>query len=266
MEDLIKEIEEMENLLTAQTNPPSTDAPTTDAPALATDAPTTDSPATDSPATDSPATDSPTTSAPSELDQLRNDVKELRALLTKGKDQKSPATSAPTTAAPLGDLDFLEGTDLDELTRDPDQFNKLLNKVFKKGVEAARGEVRLGSEGILRTIPDVVKNNIHIVSVLKKASDEFYSTNADLKPFKKVVANVFEELASENPDKNYRDLLVDVEKETRKRLELHKKAVAGDDKPPRPPKAKGGHRGPQTKPSTDPLLAEIEEMDNYLDT
>jgi hypothetical protein len=166
----------------------------------------------------------------------------------------------------LAELDFLGGADIDDLTRDPAQFNKLLNQVYKKGVEAARGEVRLGSEGILRSIPDVVKNNIQIVSVLKKASDEFYTSNPDLKPFKKVVANVFEELASENPDKSYKDLLVNVEAETRKRLDLHKKATANNDnKPPRLPRAKGGKRGPQDKPNTDPLLAELEEMNNTLD-
>lgn len=278
MNDLAKEIEDMENLITANTDAPSTELPGTNAPitesvateAPSTDAPTTEAPmdelATDSPSTDAPSTDAPTTDAPSEIDELKNEIKELRAMLKKPSSTEIPATSAPSTDAPISEENFLGELDLDDLTRDPDAFNKLLNSIYKKGVEAARAEVRLGNEGLMRSIPDIIRNNMQVTTALKKASDEFYTNNPDLKPFKKVVASVFEELASENPDKGYKDILADVEKETRKRLELHKKAVQDNPgNPPRLPRKKGKQKVIKPQPKTNSLQDELAEMDKVLD-
>ena len=94
-------------------------------------------------------------------------------------------------------------------------------------------------------------------------NEDFYTENKDLVPFKKVVGAVFEDILSENPDKTYNELLPKVAEETRKRLDLHKKAVSDDDPPPLP-KSKNRRRINQSPPNTDPLLKELDEMDKAL--
>jgi len=197
------------------------------------------------------------------IEDLRKEVKELREKKVEPPVVEKPVVEEPLT---LEEQDFIGDLDLDEVVRDKESFNKLLNTLYTKGLSDARKVV---GEGILRGIPDIVKANITIMANLKEASDKFYDDNKDLKSFKKVVAAVFEDLASQNPDKKYSELLVDVGTETRKRLDLHKKAVNPIDdkdkgKPPRLPTGKGGPGDKHEKPDTSPLQAEIEAMNKTL--
>ena len=166
------------------------------------------------------------------------------------------------------DQDFIGDLDLDDLTRDKTALNKILNTVYTKGVNDSK---RIATEGVLNTIPDIVKHNLTILTTLKEASDKFYKDNNDLAPFKKVVAAVFEEIASKNPDKKYSDLMDLVAPEARKRLELHKKAVKEDkaeekeERAPRLHGVKSGQRQSQShKPNTSALSKEIEEMNQAI--
>ncbi|MHA1289115.1 MAG: hypothetical protein ACTSPB_17135 [Candidatus Thorarchaeota archaeon] len=280
MNDIAKEIEEMTDGITSQgTNAPvteyvSTEVPTTEVPdeKVTTDQPSTSTPETESPvtqgvATDTPETESPTTDAPDEMTEMKAEMELLRKQLKDATSPKTdpPSTSAPTTEVPISDQDFIGDIDLDELTRDPDKLNKLLNNVFKKGVETARDFVKSGSEGVLKAIPDIVKHNLTVITTLKKASDKFYEENEDLKPFKKVVAAVFEEIAAENPDKSYEENFKGLADEVRKRLDLQKKATPAAKKkaaPRLPRRGKQGNR--QHQPKTDSLVSEIDAMNSEL--
>jgi hypothetical protein len=271
MNDIAKEIELMTKSLnsdaeTVQTDPPSTEAP-------GTDAPTTDAPpdSTDAPSTDSPSTDAPTTDAPQESDEekrLREENEELRRKIAERDQPKteSPSTEAPTTTAPVDEIDFMDGVDFENVRDNPKEFNRLLNNVLKKGVEIGERRSRSYDENVLKSLPSIVKTNIATVRSLEKASEEFYENNSDLKPFKKVVALTFEEIAAKNPDKTFTDILKDVEKEARKKLDLHIKAnkpKPEDDTPPRLPRNKGGKRQ-KPKPNTNSFEAELEAMDKAL--
>jgi len=248
--------------------PSATDAPGTEAPG--TDVPKTEVPSTDAPGTSAPATDAPTTEAPnenSELEKIKKENEALREQLNKASEKKSASTKAPTTAVPFEEVEFLgNDIDLDELTRDPKMLNKLLNKVFKMGSEASKKF----QETTLRNIPDIVKSNVLAQSTLKKKVEDFYTGNKDLKPFKKVVAAVYEEVASENPDWELDKIFKSVEEETRKRLELHKKAGVVTSAPttnapkkgPNFPKAKSSRS--RQKPNTSRLLSEIDKMNETL--
>ena len=266
MGDRLKEIQEEVDLMNKSfnegivTDAPGTDVPSTDDPS--TDTPVTDAPGTDAPSTDAPSTDSPTTDAPDEKDQI---IEELRAKLAE-KENK-PTTEAPTTEAPLpiDEQDFLGDQDLDDVISDKSSFNKLLNQVYSKGLNDAR---KVLGENVLRSIPDIVKTNVVMISNLQKANEEFYAQNEDLKPFKKVVATVFEELSSEHPEKRFDEVLKDVAPEVRKRLELHKKAATPPSNKPNPtprlPRKKGKSGRPSNQPNPNPLQAELEEMNKTL--
>lgn len=174
----------------------------------------------------------------------------------------------PESVLKLDEIDFIGKADVDEIIRDSAEFNKLLNKIYAQGVDTTR---KVLGENILRGIPDIVKNNVTTVIALREMSNQFYRDNEDLKPFEKVVGAVFEEIAAENPDKKISEMIGDVEKETRKRLELYKKAIEPKPKPkldepitPRLPGVRGQRRESQLKPDVSPMLNEIDEMNKIL--
>ena len=273
------EIDEMLNI-GAGTEPPATEIPGTNAPgtdpvateppktsAPGTKAPSTDAPKTSAPATEAPGTTAPTTEAPvDEAEELRKENERLRKQIDDASGTtKAPSTKAPTTDAPIEDIDFLgSDADLDDITRNVETFNKVLNKVYKAGVESQRGF----QEGTLRSIPDIVKSNVIIQATLKKKVDVFYKDNKDLLPFRKAVSTVYEELASKNPDWDLDKMFIETEKEARSRLELHKKASSTTAPTTAAPKgAKFAKvKGIKTKPKPDasPLLSEIDEMNRNI--
>lgn len=184
-----------------------------------------------------------------------------------GRDQiiadlqfKLAAKEAKKEELKIEDQDFLGEVDLDELTRDPKEFNKVLNKIYQKAVMDTRSSV-------VETLPEIVKTNIAIMNELKSTSDRFYEDNKDLQPFRKVVSVVFDELASTSPTKNYSDLIKEVGPEVRKRLNITKKVEVKEVKKSDPPKLpqKGSKSGKsQDSPNIEPLQAELEEMTKTL--
>jgi hypothetical protein len=78
----------------------------------------------------------------------------------------------------------------------------------------------MSTEGVLTTIPDIVKYNIELMTTLNQAKDKFYDDNKDLVPFKGVVAAVFEEVAAKNSDKKIGEIMDLVAPEVRTRLQL----------------------------------------------
>lgn len=266
-EEIGQMLDSLNKFDTSQTDPPITEAP---------ESPSTDPPAeeivdvdtlTVPPKTEAPATEPP---VEDELTTYKNKVEALQRRvdeLSKPKATKPPSTKAPSTDPPISEEDFLKDTDLEDISRDPSAFNKLLNSIYSKAVRTARDEIRKGSETTLRSIPDIVKTNVAIQADLLKKSEAFYESNKDLKPFKKVVAAVFEEISAANPDKTFDEILPEVGKEARKRLELVHEATqhksVDKDNPPPLPRKKGG-RVQQPKPDTSSLQSEIEAMNKVV--
>lgn len=213
------------------------------------------------------STDAPTTEPPPEekdkdkiIAELRAKIDELSTKQPKNENEQEQTTQEKQEPLTFQEQDFIGESDVDDLISDPKEFNKLLNDLYKKTISDAR---QLVGEAVLRSIPDIVRANVTIINDLQKASDEFYSTNEDLKPFKKVVATVFEEVASENPGKPFNEIFPKVADEARKRLELYKKTVQPTNKPPKLPTRKN-RIATKAKPNTDPLLSELEEMNKAL--
>jgi len=237
--------------------------------------PATSPPSDETKVEDEPKDEAPSTTPPKEDDEvtrIKAENEELRRKVAEQVTEPKPKESEkpPATEPPIIDQDFVKDMDLDEVTREPSAFNKLLNTIYKKAVETVRGEVRKSKEELVQTVPGMVKKDLEVQQTLKELSEKFYSNNKDLKPFSKVVGVVFEELASQNPNEKYSVILEKVGEETRKRLELKKPDVKpvdkgndkGDDPPPLP-RTKGGR---VTKPKQDnnPLVNEIDQMNKVL--
>lgn len=219
------------------------------------------------------------TSEDGELETVKKENKALRLRLNEASEKKIPEIDKKTPdnekkipepetkVETVEEITFLDkDVDLDELMRSPDMFNKLLNKVYKMGADASK----TFQETTLKNIPDIVKSNVLAQATLKKKVDEFYEDNKDLKSFKKAVAAVYEEIAAENPDWELDKTFEETEKETRKRLELHKEAEEPSskkdeethDKRPKFPKTKSSRS--RQKPNTSHLLSEIDKMNESL--
>jgi hypothetical protein len=198
---------------------------------------------------------------PDERDKIIEDLR--RQVAEKPPEKKEEKKEEPLK---LDEQDFIGDLDIDEVIRDKSEFNKLLNSVYSKGVTDAK---KVTSENVLSSLPDIVKNNINLINTLKETSDNFYKTNKDLEPFKKVVATVFEEVAAANVDKTYIEVMSLVAPETRKKLGLpepkvDQKASKKEDKPPRLPEKKGGNKSSPTEQKTSPLQNDIDEMNKVV--
>jgi hypothetical protein len=205
-------------------------------------------------------------------------IANLRAQLeerskTSPKEEPSPEKKEEKKEEPLklDEHDFVGDLDLDDLTRDKTTLNKLLNAVYAKGVTDSK---KMATEGVLTTIPDIVKHNVTLMTTLAEARNNFYKENEDLIPFQAVVAAVFEEVAAKNADKKIGDIMKLVAPEVRTRLQLKKNAVKNEkeekkedkNNPPRLHGSKGGNqRGNQReKPNTSSLASEIAAMNKAL--
>jgi hypothetical protein len=271
--------EEINEMFDALERTVEVETPATEAPVIEEQV---EKPEEKAPATEPPKEEkeeAPATSPPKEDDELariKAENEELRrkvadqVTLPKPKEEPKP----PATEPPIADQDFVKDIDLDEVTREPSTFNKLLNTIYKKAVETVRGEVKKTREEVIQTVPEMVQKNLEVKQSLKELSQKFYNENKDLKPFAKVVGVVFEELASQNPGRKYNEVLEMVGEETRNRLGL-KKSESGsepvgkdkndnkDDDPPPLPRKKGG-RVTQPRQDSNPLASEIDQMNKVL--
>lgn len=241
------------------TEEPTTEEPKTEPPATsAPDEFKTEALRTDAPETEAPKTEAPTTDMPDDRDQV---IEDLRAKLAeKDTTPPVPKTKPPTTEAPVTfeEQDFTKDFDLENLTDDAKELNKLLNTVYQKAVT----DTRKAPGPNLQSIPEMVV----AATNLQKVTDAFYNENKDLKPFKKVVATVFDDLVTKDPDKKFSELIKDVAPEVRKRLELPDQVKKTDKgKLPRLPRKKGKPGRPKDKLDSTPLQIELEEMNVTLE-
>ena len=188
-----------------------------------------------------------------ENEKLRSQIEELHK---KDEPKVEEKPEPEFEAVKFVDDDY----DMDDLIRSPKILNEVLNKVYKAGMDNSRKS----QEDTLRGIPEIVKVNVATQRSLKKLADNFWEDNKDLKPFRKVAATIYEEIASENPDWTVSKVFEKVGDETRNRLELHKKAEPDAEpepavaKSPKFPKVKTSRE--RAKPKTDGLLSEIDAM------
>lgn len=267
IDDMNKIFDEFEDALGgSSTASPGTKAPATDLPG--TQAPPTEAPATDAPSTKAPATEAPTTEAPAETEaekenkRLREEMEELKK---KVEGLGKPATEAPTTVMPIEEQDFIGDEDVDELTRDKESFNKMLNKIYTKAVRDVHE--------FYGNVPKRVEQTVARATTLRVVRDNFFENNPELKPHGEKVSEVWLRVAKDNPDKDYKEWLEITADEVRKELNLKKGQAPPKTEerpkgegPPKLPHTKGRQRSSQQQPNKSPMESELEDMDKALET
>jgi len=203
----------------------------------------------------------PEPAEPPAVDELASTKAEIADLKRKLEELISKPLTKETPPEEPADLRFVsEDADIDDITRDPREFNKLLNAVYRKSRESTLSEVT-------KNMPDVIRENLAVIENVKKASDKFYTDHADLKPFKKVVAIIYDEVSKAHSDWDTDRVLKEVGSEARKRLDLERRPAEqpverGDRRtmqPHLPPGSKGAKRSVD-KPKVNPLADEIDKM------
>jgi hypothetical protein len=197
---------------------------------------------------------------PSEFEKLYAKLAELESKLSA---KEKPSTAAPSTEAPIDEVDFLKEISDDEIyeaLNDKGKLNALLNMVHKAGVTTARSHT---VESVFRKIPDIVQNNVRTYVALIEAGKQFYDANEDLKPHAKQVADIYETLAANNPEKTISEIFDLLGKEARHRLNLQRQAASGS-KPSLPPGTRG-KKASSPQPKLSGIMAEIEAMNKLED-
>jgi len=215
---------------------------------------------------ESPSTDPPKQEEKEdEVAKLRAKIIELESARDKTKKDEKP----PATDPPIGEKDFLDGIDLDEIKDDRAAFNKLLNKIYSQAVTDTRGIVKQAKEETFNTLPTKVTEQLELKNTLQKMTEEFYKENTDLSNWKKTVSAVFNEVVQESPGLKIAEVLRKVGDETRERLGLPKPSKVqvkdtnkpkDDDAPPPLPRRKGSRVQNPSPAEPNSVKSQIDEM------
>ncbi len=207
---------------------------------------------------------------PPATDERDKKITELIAELAvlKAAQQTPPKPDEKSPEPPkIEDQDFIGELDLDDVTREPKEFNKLLNNVYQKG----RAE---SEKAIIEQLPNMISQHVSTVLALQEAGRTFYESNKDLQPFKNVVRVVFDELAKENKNETFEGIMSKVAPEVRKRLNLPTQKAADPvlpekkedpgEKPPKLPGKSGSAGKAREQQKPDALQSEIGDMNDSL--
>jgi len=227
-------------------------------------------PPQDPPPPEEPPADPPPVEDPKDVEirMLREQIEKLGKSAEPAPVPAPEPEPEPPADKPLADQDFIADLDLETLRDDPKVFNSLLNKIYKQGMldsrTAYRAEIKSAMESVVKSMPDIVKNNVAVNAQVAAARNKFYKDNPDLENWKTSVATVYGELAAANPDKKMDEVMGLTAVEVRRRLGL-KKEVKKEDDPPPPnlPGVKKGARG-QQPPDLTQMQKEMDAMDAAL--
>lgn len=210
-------------------------------------------------------TDAPTTKEPEEDDiaGLRSELASLREELARSKE--TPKTDAPTTEEPISEEDFLGDTEMDSIITDKNEFNKLLNKVYLKGVATGTDRQKKITTVTDESVGKTIRSSVMEIAALQRASENFYAANKDLANHRDKVSEVYKDLAAQNPDKDHLQILELTGPEVRKRHSIKPVKQDDDETPPRLRKKGTQQRQPTQQKQSNPMLDELDAMDKALD-
>ena len=127
--------------------------------------------------------------------------------------ERTPVQSADVPT--IKEHNFLEGADLDEVLSTPENFNKLLMKVYQLGVQESR-------EHSLRFVDDRITQKVTSHTAMVEAVRDFYDSNPDLRAVKRTVAAVADEITASEPTLPLDDVFSKAATKTRELLGLRK--------------------------------------------
>ena len=188
--------------------------------------------------------------------------------LSGGVVTPKPSVAAVEDASKAADLikfesvpdivaDFIGDANIDDIVSDKKLFNEVL---FKVATATRENTIKT----MLMSIPGIIVKQTENQGVIKSAIDEFFGANEDLKPVRKYLGAVANQIYSESPGKKLAVILDEAAVKTRTLLGLKKQAekkVEASERKRKPALVKkvgGGNRGNE-KPDTSDLQKDINE-------
>ena len=138
-----------------------------------------------------------------------------------------PVVAPIAPPAEVADIDFIKGRTLEELIDDPKGLNQLLNEVYKKGIErgGTTPSVEPIVERILNSLPGIVQVQVTQQNAIRELVTDFYKNNEDLMGVRRTVAAFANEVHSENPDWETKNVFSEAGVRTRKALGMRERAA-----------------------------------------
>ena len=173
-----------------------------------------------------------------EIAALREEINRLNGLILSGQpqSQQKPKTEEPkppepssdaagesqtpseeTTITQQGMIDFIKDLDMDDVSANPEIFNKVLNNAVQHAIQRT-----------FVTIPDLVVHQIKQQNALNTTIEQFYKENADLVSVKQTVGAVANSLSAEHSDWPVEKVLRESAKKTREILKMPAFSPSGD--------------------------------------
>ena len=153
--------------------------------------------------------------------------------------------------------DFIKDIDMDDVSSDPEVFNKILHAVVAKVQQQT-------TEQVLRSIPEVVMSQVRQQTYFKKMADDFYDDNKDLINVKQVVRACAQQLQKNNPEWEVEKIFSEAATKTRETLGMSAHVIDKEEEPPSADdaafaKQKGGSKS-NLKQKKSSLQSEIDEL------
>ncbi len=195
---------------------------------------------------------------------LRNDLSQAMAALSEltakqleaQTQSEQPKLEVPKDPQQISQLDFLRGRDVADILGSPEGLNGLLNEV---ATVAARAGQQAGYEQALRSIPQVVQSTAQQQFRTQAATESFFSTNADLKPFRHAVSMAAVDFYQKNPTASIEQILEGAGKKTREVLRMRGTVVNRTPAQPAVAMAGAGQRT-QAAPKLNSVEQQIAEL------
>ena len=192
------------------------------------------------------------------IEELSGGVVTPKSPVAAVEDASKAADTIKFDSIPDIVTDFVGDANIDDIVSD----KKLFNEVLFKVAQATRENT---IQTMLRSVPQIIAKQTENQSVIKSAVDEFFGANEDLKPVRKYLGAVANQIYSESPGKKLAEILDEAAVKTRTLLGLKKQAqknVEASERKRKPALVKkaggGGERG-NDKPNTSELQKDIND-------
>jgi hypothetical protein len=203
----------------------------------------------------------------SQVDKLLVEINRLSGLVEpeketppkkEGEDEKPKEEELKKeTEIDLSSYDFIKDIDMDDVSSDPQVFNRILHDVIKK--------VQLQTtEQVLRSIPQVVMSQVNQQTYFKRMADKFYEDNPDLVHVRQVVKACTQQVQQTNPEWEIEKVLKEAAIKTRSTLGMAAHKIEDDSEVPSAEdaafgKSRGGSKS-NLKQRKSSLQTEIDEL------
>ena len=122
--------------------------------------------------------------------------------------------------------EYVTAATLEATLDSPEAFNKLLHGALKQYVESQTKSIQTGAIEVMQTaLPGIVETQVAQHQVTKASVDAFYKDNAELDPYRPIVANNVNAVHALHPEWTLEQLMPEAAKLTYAQLQLTKRAA-----------------------------------------